>query len=102
MTRFQDEPDDDDELDDSEGDDDDMDKQTQEVLRFLREEAEGNDGEDGSSLSASETPARSFGDVFWEKNFLLAITVTKYLSAACIVLVFLFFVTIVLKAFAFR
>lgn len=104
MTPFQSDPDQDDEdedqdeVEDDENEDEAFDRDTQDILRALHEEAKANEG----SHRSSETPPRSFGDVFWEKNFVAAVTVTKYLSAACIVLVFLFFVTIVLKAFAFR
>ncbi len=101
MTSFQNDPDQDDEEEDLGEDDDsdaEFDQDTQDIVRALRDEAEANEG----SHRSSETPPRSFGDVFWEKNFLVAITATKYLGATCIVLVFLFFVTILLKAFAFR
>jgi len=102
LTSFQNEPDQDDDDEDLGEDDNDSDEEfdrdTQDIVRALREEAEENE----RARRSSETPLRSFGDVFWEKNFLVAITVTKYLGATCIVLVFLFFVTILLKAFAFR
>lgn len=92
---------------DEDAEDEEFDQDTQEILQALREEAEANDEEndeenDRSSRSSPETPTRSFGDVFWEKNFIAAITVTKYLGASCVVVIFLFFVTLILKAFAFR
>lgn len=103
LTPFQYDPDHDDEDEDQdEHDDEELDQDTQDILQALREEAEANDQDDVARHPSSDAPARSFGDLFWEKNLLVAITVTKYLGATCIVLVFLFFVTLVLKAFAFR
>jgi len=98
LTPFQNDPDQDDEDEDQdevEDDDDEaFDRETQDILRALREEADANEG----SHRSSETPPRSFGDVFWEKNFIAALKVTTYLGATCVVLVFLFFVAVVAKA----
>ena len=86
---------------DDDDDDDEFDQDTQDILQAMRGEEEDDDG-DSSSGSSHEAESESFGDIFWRKNFVMAATVTKYLGAACLVIVFLFFVTLVLKAFAFR
>ena len=94
MTRYQHEPDDDDELDDDEPDDDgELDDEWKEIIEDFR----GAGAAQGSNPPPS-VPAQSFGDVFWDKNCLVALKVTTYLGATCVVLVFLFFVAVVAKA----
>lgn len=93
MTRYQDEPDDDDELDDEQDDDGELDDEWKEIIEDFR-----GGGAAYRSNPPPSVPAQSFGDVFWEKNFIAALKVTTYLGATCVVLVFLFFVAVVAKA----